>query len=112
MLGSAVALKYPHPSYTPPGWSTQSATGTAVLAQNVNVSTAIRLPQFAQLFTILLTISAGGIAMFSVAKTMMGEVFMRSLPSIVDPVFCSNYVLMLSLGNLLGKKELDKFLSF
>jgi MFS family permease len=55
------------------------------------------------MFTILLTISAGGIAMFSVAKTMMGDVFMKALPAVVDPVFCTNYVLMLSVGNLLGR---------
>lgn len=55
------------------------------------------------MFTILLNIAAGGVAMFSVAKTMMGDVFAKSLPAIVDPSFCTNYVLMLSLGNLLGK---------
>jgi hypothetical protein len=62
------------------------------------------------MFTILLTISAGGIAMFSVAKTMMGDVFMKALPAVVDPVFCTNYVLMLSVGNLLGKKKKDKYI--
>ena len=47
-------------------------------------------------------ISSGGIALFSVAKTLMSDAFMKSLPQIVDPTFATNYVLMLSLGNLLG----------
>ena len=41
--------------------------------------------------------------MFAVAKTMMGEVFQNALPTIVDPKFTSNYVILLSLGNLAGR---------
>ena len=41
--------------------------------------------------------------MFAVAKTMMGDVFMKTLPEIVDASFTMNYVMMLSAGNLLGR---------
>ncbi len=37
------------------------------------------------------------------AKPLMGEVFSSQFPQMVTPHFASNYVMMLSLGNLLGR---------
>ena len=107
MIGSAFSIKFPHPSYKVPSLQNvnlQAANLTAAaVAQNVTPDTALKLPQFYQMFTILLTISAGGIAIMGVSKTLMFDVFMKALPQTVDPTFANNYVLTLSFGNLLGK---------
>ena len=55
------------------------------------------------MFMILLSLSAGGVAIMGVSKTMMFDVFMKALPQTVDPMFANNYVFALSLANLIGK---------
>jgi hypothetical protein len=64
---------------------------------------AIKTPQFYLLSAEFFTICAGGIALFSMAKPLMSEVFTSQLPQLVTSNFASNYVMMLSLGNLLGR---------
>ena len=70
---------------------------------NVEVNRAFYIPQFYQLWLILCLNTTAGIAVISVAKTMMDEIFASSFPELVSYEFTSMYVLMISVFNLCGR---------
>eukprot|EP00052_Salpingoeca_macrocollata_P026886 m.252260 g.252260 ORF g.252260 m.252260 type:complete len:678 (-) comp22659_c0_seq1:189-2222(-) len=70
---------------------------------SLSVDQAMRMPQFYFLTTTFFCMATGGVAMLSVAKTMMGDVFSGSLPMLVTASFASAYVMMLAVGNLGGR---------
>jgi len=70
---------------------------------SVEVDRAFFIPQFYQLWLILCLNTTAGIAVISVAKTMMDEIFASSFPDLVSYEFTSMYVLMISVFNLCGR---------
>eukprot|EP01035_Chromulina_nebulosa_P027044 gene27044-35499_t len=107
MLTSALTIKRPHPSYVPEGMVVSSNTvdtkpAVAAVA-DVSVDDAMKLKQFYFLGLSFFCLSTGGMGMFSVAKPMMNEVFSSVLPAIVTSAFATNFLLMLSAGNLGGR---------
>lgn len=108
MMAASLSLKNPHPSYVPAGWTpptapTTSATAAPVKLREFTVEEAVRTPQFYLLGTTFYCLATGGMGMFSVAKPMMSEVFSSALPTVVTSAFAAKFVLMLSMGNLLGR---------
>ena len=121
MMMSALAIRRPHDSYSPPGFSappiaatpTPTATATGAVGKpdqplaavpGLTVDEVMRQPQFYLLGTTFWCLATGGMGMFSVAKPMMSEVFSSVLPTIVTSAFASKFLLMISGGNL-GKSH-------
>ena len=104
MLLSALTFYKPHPSFTPSGLPISTETqGNTDSGPDVNVDAAMRSSQFYLLGTTFFCVGAGGMGLFSVAKTMMSEVFSVALPTVVTASFTGAYVLILSAGNLGGR---------
>jgi len=101
MLGSALAIKKPHPSYRVTGGSAVATPSHS--AQNVHTDNMFKLPQFHALGTMLVVIASGGLALLGTAKPLMSEVFSGTLPNLVTASFASSFILMLSVGNLGGR---------
>jgi MFS family permease len=102
MLASSLSIKVPHPSYSvalPPSPGGQPAAPLATVP-DVSVEEATRTKQFGLLWVTFYCLATGGMGMFSVAKPMMSEVFSAALPAVVTSAFASQFVLMLSTGNL------------
>jgi hypothetical protein len=75
MLGSALSIKYPHPSYVPPGSSDgMMEENKSASTPNVSTAEAIRSPQFHLLGITLTCLATGGMGILTVAKPMMSEV--------------------------------------
>lgn len=90
MLGSALTIKTPHPSFIPGGAEPMPSTTTAtteiekgenqptqtsaLAVQDVSMAEAIRSPQFHLLGITFTALATGGMGIFSVAKPMMSEV--------------------------------------
>ena len=106
MTLSALSFYKPHSTFLPAGMvasATSSSTSTELAGPDVSVDRAMRTPQFYLLGTTLFCVGAGGMGLFSVAKTMMSEVFNTMLPAIATSSFAASYVLILSAGNLGGR---------
>ncbi|KAL5249249.1 hypothetical protein ACHWQZ_G018191 [Mnemiopsis leidyi] len=101
MMGSALAIKKPHPTYKVTGSST--VTTPTQSQRNVHTDNMFKLPQFYALGTVLVVVASGGMGLIGVAKPLMSEVFSGTLPSIVTASFASSFILMLSVGNLGGR---------
>eukprot|EP00823_Brevimastigomonas_motovehiculus_P000185 TRINITY_DN1029_c0_g1_i1.p1 TRINITY_DN1029_c0_g1~~TRINITY_DN1029_c0_g1_i1.p1 ORF type:complete len:617 (-),score=164.91 TRINITY_DN1029_c0_g1_i1:505-2355(-) len=100
-FGASLLVRTAPAGYLPAGY--KPATGGSAVQGNVSVDQVMKLPQFYQMFTIMLAMGIGGLGMFSVAKPMMMDIFSSQLPSIVTPSFASAYVMMLSLANVIGR---------
>jgi Major Facilitator Superfamily len=69
----------------------------------VEAPQASKTIQFYQAWLNLVLNATAGIAFLGVAKNILYEVYSHSLPSIVTPGFCTNYVALLSLFNGVGR---------
>eukprot|EP01123_Difflugia_compressa_P010693 TRINITY_DN3985_c0_g1_i1.p1 TRINITY_DN3985_c0_g1~~TRINITY_DN3985_c0_g1_i1.p1 ORF type:complete len:534 (+),score=54.46 TRINITY_DN3985_c0_g1_i1:132-1604(+) len=74
-----------------------------VSSRNVHIDTVMWTPQFWQIWISFMTLSSAGMAVVSVAKTMMTEIFAKALPLIVTGTFTSYYIMMISAANLTGR---------
>jgi MFS family permease len=103
LMGSAMALRKPHPSFVAPMPVVTPGKNVyvpPVPAREINLDEAMRVPQFYLLGTAFFCLASGGMGMFSVAKPMMSEVFSAALPAVVTSAFAAKFILMLSGGNL------------
>ena len=104
MIASAFTIRRPLPGYKPAGWEPKPVAGTTTaLAGNVHVNRVMNTPQYWLLAGTFCCLATGGIAVFSVAKPMMLDVFGSNLPKVVTASFASGFVLMLSAANLFGR---------
>ena len=106
MIAAALSFRIPAPGWKPRGWTppTGEAAARKMMARkSVHIDRALRTPQFYQLWIILCFNVTAGIAVIGVAKTMVVEIFGRSLPLIVDGAFAAVYVLMISVFNMVGR---------
>ena len=99
MLVAAFSYRIPAPGWQPAGWTPPPQQMTHA----VGVNTAMKTPQFWLLWIVLCFNVTAGIGVLGVAKTMLGEIFRPTLPSIVTPSFTTTYVLMISVFNMLGR---------
>lgn len=108
MMVGALTMRSPHPSYKvdgllPAATSAGAPAPAAHTVPDVTVEQAMRSPQFYLLGTSFWCLATGGMGLFSVAKPMMSEIFSSALPTVVTAAFASQFVLMLSSGNLGGR---------
>ena len=106
MLCAAFAYRVPAEGWKPQGWEPPEEGehhGKMITMQDVHIDQALKTRQFYQLWVILCFNVTAGIGVLAVAKTMMSDIFGRTLPDIVDLNFAATYVLMISLFNMLGR---------
>ena len=107
MAVSAWAIRVPPEGWKPADWQAMEKRqkrgwGTRPAA-DVHVNRVLKTSQFYLLWTILCFNVTAGIAIISVAKTMMSDIFGSSLPDIATPAFATTYVLMISVFNMIGR---------
>ena len=106
MMVAAFSYRVPAPGWKPAGWSPPSDEASAkrmITANDVHIDTALRTPQFWQLWVMLCFNVTAGIGVIGVAKTMMTEIFGTTLPNVVNAEFAATYVLMISVFNMVGR---------
>jgi hypothetical protein len=106
MMVAAFSYRVPAPGWKPSGWnppSEEASIKRMITTNDVHIDTALRTPQFWQLWVMLCFNVTAGIGVIGVAKTMMTEIFGTTLPSIVNAEFAATYVLMISVFNMVGR---------
>ena len=101
MVVAAFSYRLPPDGWKPEGWTPTAAQGKAAL--EVTADEALRTRQFYLLWIVLCFNVTAGIGVLGVAKTMMTEIFGTTLPGLVDAGFAANYVLMISVFNMVGR---------
>ncbi|MBS0266112.1 MAG: OFA family MFS transporter [Planctomycetes bacterium] len=108
MLTAALFYRIPAADWKPAGWTPpddRRAVQRMISTENVTIGRAMLTPQFWLLWIVLCFNVTAGIGIFSVAKTMMVEIFgdtLRSRAIAVDS-FAEGFVLMTSVANLVGR---------
>jgi MFS family permease len=105
MLIAACSYRIPAPGWQPAGWTppSEQATARMISRHHVDIDRALVTPQFYQLWLMLCLNVTAGIGVLAVAKTMLAEVFGTTLPDIVDKNFSAQFVLWMSVFNMLGR---------
>ena len=89
--------------WTPPTVETGSKANAMITTRNVHIDTALRTPQFWMLWTALCCNVTAGIGVIGVAKTMIDDIFVTTLPHLVTASFAAVYVQMISVFNMGGR---------
>ena len=106
ILIAAFSYRLPADDWKPVGWSgmdAQATRHTMISGRTVEVSQAVRTPQFFLLWIVLCFNVTAGIGVLGVAKTMMTEIFGSTLPQIVTARFAGGFVLAIGVFNMLGR---------
>ncbi len=101
MLVASFSYRLPPDGWRPAGWTAPAAEKKAAL--EVTADEALRTRQFYLLWIVLCFNVTAGIGVLGVAKTMITEIFGTTLPEVVDATFAANYVLMISVFNMVGR---------
>ena len=106
MLCAAFGYRVPPEGWKPEGWEPPEEGehhGKMITMHHVHIDKALKTRQFYQLWVILCFNVTAGIGVLAVAKTMMTDIFGRTLPDLVDLRFAATYVLMISAFNMVGR---------
>ena len=106
MLCAAFGYRVPREGWKPEGWEPPEEGehhGKMITMHHVHIDKALKTKQFYQLWVILCFNVTAGIGVLAVAKTMMTDIFGRTLPDLVDLKFAATYVLMISAFNMVGR---------
>ena len=106
MMIAAFSYRLPAKDWKPEGWTppTEEESEKRMITRNsVHINQAIKTPQFYFLWIVLCFNVSAGIGVLGVAKTMMGEIFGTTLPSIATAAFAGWYVIMISVFNMCGR---------
>ena len=106
MTIAAFSYRVPAEGWQPKNWQPPDeaqAQKRMITSQHVHIDQALKTPQFYLLWVVMCFNVSAGIGVIGVAKTMMSEIFGTTLPHIVDAAFTANYVLMISVFNMLGR---------
>ena len=106
MMIAAFSYRLPSKDWKPEGWipPTEEESKKRMITRNsVHINQAIKTPQFYFLWIVLCFNVSAGIGVLGVAKTMMGEIFGTTLPSIATAAFAGWYVIMISVFNMCGR---------
>lgn len=106
MALAAMSYRVPAVDWRPTGWTdtaSQIAARRMISSNHVSVASALKSPQFYQLWIMLCLNVTAGIAVLGVAKTMVTDMFASTLPQIVTASFATAYVQMTSAANMAGR---------
>jgi len=106
MTIAAFSYRVPPDGWQPAGWTPPSADEAEkrmMTHRHVHIDEALKTRQFYQLWIVLCFNVTAGIGVLGVAKTMMTEIFGTTLPQMVDSAFARNYVIMISVFNMVGR---------
>ncbi|MBC6443951.1 MAG: OFA family MFS transporter [Alphaproteobacteria bacterium GM202ARS2] len=106
MIIAAFSYRVPAEGWQPKNWQPpdeSQAKKRMMTTQHVHIDQALKTPQFYLLWIVLCFNVSAGIGVLGVAKTMMSEIFGTTLPHIVDAAFTAQYVLMISVFNMVGR---------
>ena len=106
MAIAAFSYRVPPEGWRPEGWippNPDEASRRMMTHRDVHIDQALKTRQFYQLWIVLCFNVTAGIGVLGVAKTMMTEIFGTTLPQIVDSAFARNYVIMISVFNMVGR---------
>ncbi|MBC6443950.1 MAG: OFA family MFS transporter [Alphaproteobacteria bacterium GM202ARS2] len=106
MIIAAFAYRVPAKGWLPKNWQPpdeSQAKKRMMTTQHVHIDQAMKTQQFYLLWLVVCLNVTAGIGILGVAKTMMSEIFGTTLPHIVDAAFTAQYVLMISVFNMLGR---------
>ena len=106
MMIAAFSYRLPAKDWKPEGWTppTEEESKKRMITRNsVHINQAIKTPQFYFLWIVLCFNVSAGIGVLGVAKTMMGEIFGTTLPTIATAAFAGWYVIMISVFNMCGR---------
>jgi MFS family permease len=99
MLIGAAIVRIPAANWRPAGYVPTAVTARLITANNVDVATATRTPQFYLLWAVLFLNVTAGIGVLSQASPMIQEMFKGS----VTPIAAAGFVGLLSLFNMGGR---------
>ena len=100
MGAAALSYRSAPKGFAPLGWSPKVASAGAV-ERYVPIDNVMKTPQFWLCFTILGSLATSGLAVASVAKTMIREIFGAS--PLMTAGFASGFIMSLSMANLSGR---------
>lgn len=103
---AAFSYRVPAHDWKPKGWTPPSPSeiNKKMMTQHhVHIDQALKTPQFYFLWIVLCFNVTAGIGVLGVAKTMMSDIFGATFPHIVTIAFAANYVVMISLFNMVGR---------
>ena len=108
---SAFSLYRPHPSVAEDFLqeNRDHTLPVPVPVPSMSLAEAMRSPNFYFQGVTFFCLATGGLAIFSVAKPLMNDVFSCMLPAVVTSAFASKYLMMLSGGNLAGRLGFGAF---
>lgn len=105
MLTGAFTQRIPAEGWKPKGWEppTDVDPETAAGGASVHHTQVLRTPQFYLMWGAVFGNAIAGVSIISCAKTLMGDVFSRAMPTVVDGAFAASYVAALSAANMTGR---------
>ena len=101
MMFGVFTVRLPAPGWAPPGMSVRASTGATKSAapHDVDVSSAVRTPQFWLLWIMLCLNVTAGIGVLGQASAMIQEMF----PGVITVSAAAGFVGLLSLANMGGR---------
>ncbi len=106
MLMAAFSYRIPAPGWTPKGWKPPTEEETRkkmVSRRHVDINEALKTPQFYLLWVVLCFNVTAGIAIISVAKDLMLDIFGTTMATLVTAAFATTFVQMMSVSNMTGR---------
>ena len=106
MMIAAFSYRLPAKDWKPEGSTPpkeEESEKRMITRNSVHINQAIKTPQFYFLWIVLCFNVSAGIGVLGVAKTMMGEIFGTTLPTIATAAFAGWYVIMISVFNMCGR---------
>jgi MFS family permease len=99
MMFGVFTIRVPAQGWKPEGWSGQNAVKALISTHNVNVSDAVKTPQFYLLWVVLFCNVTAGIGILEDASPMIQDFFKGH----IGPVAAVGFVGLLSLFNMGGR---------
>jgi MFS family permease len=99
MMFGVFMIRVPRDGWKPEGWSHDLKPSALISTHDVEVSTAVRTPQFYLLWIILCVNVTAGIGILEQASPMIQDLF----HSMITPVAASGFVGLLSIFNMGGR---------
>jgi MFS family permease len=99
MMFGVFTIRVPREGWKPDNWAPSAKPNVMITAQNVEVNTAFRTPQFWLLWIVLCTNVTAGIGIIEQASPMIQELFKGT----IGPVAAGGFVGLLSIFNMGGR---------
>jgi MFS family permease len=99
MMFGVFTIRVPREGWKPENWTPSTKPNVMITAQNVEVNTAFRTPQFWLLWIVLCTNVTAGIGIIEQASPMIQELFKGT----IGPVAAGGFVGLLSIFNMGGR---------